>query len=85
MISQKITIEDLKRILHEGAGTDEEVDLGGDIIDTGFDELGYDSLALLETTARVTREYGITFDDNAATTARTPRELLDVINAGTSG
>lgn len=81
MAIREVTIEDLKRILREGAGTDGNVDLDGKILDTDFDVLGYDSLALLETAARITREYGITFDDEA-TSARTPRRFLKVVNAG---
>ncbi len=76
----KLTLDDLRRILLEGAGTDEGVDLDDNILDTTFDELGYDSLALLETAARITREYRIELDDDAATAARTPRELLALVN-----
>ena len=78
----EVTIEDLKRILRESAGTDENVDLDGEILDTDFDVLGYDSLALLETAARIMREYNVTFDDEAATSARTPRQFLKVVNGG---
>lgn len=85
MTSVEITIDDLKRILREGAGADEQVDLDGDIFDTEFEKLGYDSLALLETGARVTREFEIIFDDDAASLATTPRALLKVLNAGRSG
>jgi len=63
----------------EGAGIDEGTNLDGDILDTDFDDLGYDSLALLETAARITREYQIVIDDDAAI-ARTPRELLQLVN-----
>ncbi|MFI9812619.1 acyl carrier protein [Saccharothrix variisporea] len=80
MASQTITIDDLKRILRDAAGADEGVDLDGDILDAEFAELGYDSLALLETASRITREYGIKLDDDAAVGATTPRELLKVIN-----
>jgi act minimal PKS acyl carrier protein len=75
-----LTLNDLKRVLLEGSGTDEGVDLDADILDTTFDELGYDSLALLETAARISREYRIELDDDATTSARTPRELLDLVN-----
>ncbi|WP_370949745.1 acyl carrier protein [Amycolatopsis sp. cg5] len=77
----ELTLDSLKRILRDGAGADEAVDLDGDILDTEFDELGYDSLALLETVARITREYRIPLDDDAATSAKTPRELLALANA----
>jgi len=80
--SREVTIEDLKRILRESAGADENVDLAGEILDIDFDALGYDSLALLETAARITREYGVTLDDEAVTSARTPRRFLGVVNGG---
>ncbi|MFI1103532.1 MULTISPECIES: acyl carrier protein [Streptomyces] len=75
------TLDDLKRILLEAAGADEGVDLDGDILDTEFEVLGYESLALLETGGRIEREYGISLDDDALTDATTPRALIDVVNA----
>jgi act minimal PKS acyl carrier protein len=76
----RLTLDDLKRILLEGAGADEGVDLNGDILDSTFEELGYDSLALLETAGRIAREYHIALDDDAAIAAATPRALLDLAN-----
>lgn len=82
MPATPFTVEDLKRILREGAGTDENVDLdGGDVLDVPFEDLGYESLALLETGGRIEREYGIAFDDDTLTEARTPRDLVDAVNA----
>ncbi|GAB3965530.1 acyl carrier protein [Streptomyces sparsus] len=80
MPATQFTVEDLKRILLEGAGADESVDLDGDILDTDFEELGYESLALLETGGRIEREYGIQLEDSALTDARTPRALVEVVN-----
>jgi len=82
MPDRQITLDDLRRILVEGAGTPEGVDLGGDIIDVEFAALGYDSIAILETAARITQEYKIPLDDDAAATARTPREFLALVNDG---
>ncbi|MFD0039109.1 acyl carrier protein [Streptomyces anulatus] len=80
MSAQEFSLDDLKRILLEGAGADEGVDLDGDILDTEFESLGYESLALLETGGRIEREYGITLDDSALTDAATPRALLAAVN-----
>ncbi|OLR93228.1 acyl carrier protein [Actinokineospora bangkokensis] len=77
-----LSLDDLKRVLVESAGVQAGVDLDADILDTPFDDLGYDSLALLEAVARITREHRITFDDDAAATSRTPREFLALVNAG---
>ena len=74
------TLDDLRRILVAGAGTDESVDLDGDILDVTFQNLSYDSLALLETAGRIEREYGVSFDEGL-TDGATPRSLLAVVNA----
>ncbi|MFJ9349728.1 acyl carrier protein [Streptomyces sp. NPDC101237] len=80
MATQSFTLDDLKRILLEAAGADESVDLDGDILDTDFEELSYESLAILETCGRIEREYAITLDDSVVTEAKTPRELLALVN-----
>ncbi|GGV77844.1 actinorhodin polyketide synthase [Streptomyces gelaticus] len=74
------TLDDLKLILRTGAGTDEGVDLDGDILDTDFEALGYESLAMLETGSRIEREYDITLDEEALAEARTPRTLIAFVN-----
>lgn len=81
MSAAAFTLDDLKRILLEGAGAEEGVDLNGDILDTDFEELGYESLALLETGGRIEREWNITLDDSALTDAATPRALIETVNA----
>ncbi|MCU7825065.1 acyl carrier protein [Kitasatospora sp. DSM 101779] len=81
MPNTEFTIDDLRRILREGAGTEEGVDLDADILDTDFEELGYESLALLETCGRIEREYGVTLDDDALAGARTPRALLGLVHS----
>ncbi|MFB6889264.1 acyl carrier protein [Kitasatospora sp. NPDC056327] len=80
MSAQKFTEADLKRILREGAGTEEGVDLDGDILDDEFAALGYESLAMLETGGRIEREFGVTLDDDVLIEARTPRALIDAVN-----
>ncbi|MER0446340.1 acyl carrier protein [Streptomyces sp. NPDC006711] len=80
MSAQEFTIDDLKRILLEGAGAEEGVDLDSDILDTDFEELGYESLALLETGGRIEREYGISLDDDVFAENPTPRTLVAAIN-----
>jgi act minimal PKS acyl carrier protein len=75
-------LQDLRRILRECAGAEDGVNLDGEILDTDFDLLGYDSLALMETAARIARDYGIRIGDDALTAATTPRRLLDLLNAG---
>ncbi|BBC30337.1 hypothetical protein SGFS_016310 [Streptomyces graminofaciens] len=74
-------VGDLRRILREGAGADENVDLEGDILDVDFEALGYDSLARLETGGRIEREFRIKLADETLTEVATPRELIDAVNA----
>lgn len=81
MTDKEFTLDDLRRILLEAAGADEGTDLGTDILDTAFDALGYESLALLETGGCIEREYGISLDDDTLTTdALTPRALIETVN-----
>jgi acyl carrier protein len=78
--SKTLDLADLTRLLRESAGEEEGVDLDGDVLDTEFTELGYDSLALLQVIGRISREYGIEVPDDAAAEAETPRALLELIN-----
>ncbi|MFC8525931.1 acyl carrier protein [Nocardia sp. NPDC057227] len=72
------TVHDLRRILREGSGETEGLD--GEIDDLDFEALGYESLALLETTGRIKREYGVDLDDDAVIAATTPRALIALVN-----
>lgn len=80
-MAEQFTLTDLIQILREAAGADEGVDLDADILDTSFQDLGYDSLALLEAGSRIEREYAVALDDSTVTDATTPRALLKVVNA----
>ena len=75
-----LTLTDLKTILRAVAGEDEAISLDGDILDTPFTDLGYDSLALLETAGRITRDYGVALSEEDVDNSETPRSLLDRIN-----
>ncbi|MET7602498.1 acyl carrier protein [Streptomyces avermitilis] len=78
MSANRFTMNDLRRILREGAG--EEADLDGDIDGVTFQDLGYESLALLETGARIGREFGVELEDDTLIDAETPRQLVDAVN-----
>jgi act minimal PKS acyl carrier protein len=81
MTDREFTLSDLRRIVLEGAGADDSIDLDGDIVDTEFGALGYDSLALLETSTRIEREYDVRLGDEVVTDAKTPGELIAAVNA----
>ncbi|WP_017604192.1 acyl carrier protein [Nocardiopsis alkaliphila] len=75
-----MALTELMRILRDCAGQDESVDFEGDIADVPFEELGYDSLALLQAAGMAEREHNVRLEDEAVATATTPRELLATIN-----
>jgi act minimal PKS acyl carrier protein len=75
-----ITLDDLRRIMRESAGADESVDLDGDIAAVPFEELGYDSLALLEMSAVVRQEFDVVVPDGALEHSKTPQDAVDLIN-----
>ncbi|WP_199442837.1 acyl carrier protein [Umezawaea beigongshangensis] len=80
-----MTIDDLRTILVSCAGEEESADPRADISDVPFDDLGYDSLALMETGARIERDFGISLPDEVVAELRTPRALLDLINENLAG
>jgi len=75
----QLTIDRLKDLLRVSAGEDEFITLDGDITQTAFSELGYDSLALLETAALIKREFGVDVTDDI-TELPTPGDLLGTVN-----
>lgn len=79
-----LELTDLTALLRECAGEDEGVDLDGDILDVPFVDLGYDSLALLQTTGRIERDFDLVLDEEAVDEADTPRAYLDLVNRALS-
>ncbi|WP_275462019.1 acyl carrier protein [Streptomyces noursei] len=79
MTRPTFTFDDLKEILREGAGADPET-LAETSLDATFGDLGFESLALLETLGRIERQYDLALDDAAFTGATTPRALIDLVN-----
>jgi act minimal PKS acyl carrier protein len=75
-----LTIDDLRHILVECAGESEDINLSGDVMDVPFEQLGYDSLALIEAATRIQRTFGVSIPDGQVTELRTPRMLLSAVN-----
>lgn len=76
-----LELTDLTRLLRECAGEEEGVDLDGDdVLDALFADLGYDSLALLQTTGLIERQYDIMLDEEAMDEVETPRKYLELVN-----
>jgi minimal PKS acyl carrier protein len=78
---RQITLSELQDIMRECAGEDEDPLPLEQAADQPFGELGYDSLALLETQSRIKRDLGVEIPEDEFDAASTMRELVDVVNA----
>jgi act minimal PKS acyl carrier protein len=81
----QFTVDDLRDILRSSVGDTDLADLNGDINGILFDELGYDSLALLELCRQVETRYGVRMSDDAITEMTTPAAAVDYINVVLTG
>jgi act minimal PKS acyl carrier protein len=79
------TMDDLRRVMKAAVGVDDSVDLEADILDVGFTELGYDSLAMLEIASKIEKEFPARLPDDAVGDLRTPRLLVDHVNTQLAG
>lgn len=79
---KELTLEELKDALRTAAGEAGTLDAGSsDVLDAPFPDLGYDSLAIMETTAQVERRFGVKLPEEEAAELETPREYLAFVNA----
>ncbi|MEO3778514.1 acyl carrier protein [Micromonospora sp. B11E3] len=77
---RQITLHRLQSIMRECAGENEDAQPLADAANRTFEELGYDSLALLETQSRIHREFGVALPDEAVVTSSTPQAIVDHVN-----
>ncbi|MEU0656405.1 acyl carrier protein [Streptomyces albogriseolus] len=80
----RLELTELTALLRACAGEGEGIDLNGDVLDTPFLDLGYDSLALLQVTGIIERDHDVTLDEEALDEAETPRQYLDLVNGALS-
>ena len=71
---------ELRRLLLTAAGEPDDGAAPDDFADQDFEELGYDSLILIETAARIADQYGIQIPDELLFEMRRPGEILDIVN-----
>jgi act minimal PKS acyl carrier protein len=83
--STLFTLDDLRQIMRSCVGLDESVDLDGDIGGATFEDLGYDSLAVLETITRVGNKVGLVIPDDTAEKLNTPQSLVDYVTTQLAG
>jgi minimal PKS acyl carrier protein len=80
-MSKTMSIDDLHGILITCAGGGDDTEgPHSDISDIPFEDLGYDSLALIETATRLKLYHGVVIPDEQIVEVRTPKELLDLVN-----
>lgn len=75
----EFTLADLTRFMRQAAGQDDAVDLDGDIMDVAFTDLGYDSLAIIETANLAQRELGVIIPEAEIADTETPRQFLALV------
>lgn len=77
----EVSVESVAAVLREAAGDDDDVQLDEASFQEPLTDLGFDSLAILEVTALVKREFGVAISDDEMETVRTPADLLARIRA----
>jgi act minimal PKS acyl carrier protein len=79
-MSKTMSVDELRGILIACAGGEDTEAFRGDISEITFDDLGYDSLALIETATRLKLDHGVIIPDELITEVRTPADLLELVN-----
>jgi minimal PKS acyl carrier protein len=74
------TLDEFITIMRECAGEDESINLSGEIDEVDFEELGYDSLALMEAASWVQRSYHLVFPEDELARVRTPAAFVTLVN-----
>lgn len=74
------TLDDLVRIMRQSAGEYLETGPAGEVAENSFDELGYDSLALLELAARIQQEFPVTMPDESIEHMKSPAQTVEYVN-----
>jgi minimal PKS acyl carrier protein len=77
----QMTLRELRDIMNECAGADESAQSLEDAPDESFENLGYDSVSLLETQGRVKRDYGVEISEDDLDQITTPREFVEFCNS----
>ena len=80
-MSHTFTLDELRELMQACAGVEDDIDLSADIDDIEFEELGYDSLAVLEVASHVQRKYSVPMPDECVEYMKTLRLAVEYINA----
>jgi minimal PKS acyl carrier protein len=77
---QGFSLDDLRAIMRSAAGEGDDYDLDGDIAETPFADLGYDSLALLEVSSQIRQAHAVSVPDGALHGESTPGGTVRLVN-----
>jgi act minimal PKS acyl carrier protein len=75
----EFTLDDLTRVIRQCAG-EGDTDMAGAAPDATFADLGYDSLALLETAAVIQHQYQVAIPEGALAGTGTLAGAVDLVN-----
>ncbi len=72
--------DDLSGIMRQCAGLDHALSLDGAVLEISYEEMGFDSLALLEVQAEIERQLGVRFAEDAMELSSTPAITISYVN-----
>lgn len=75
-----LRLVDIQDLINLGQGGN-PLAIDESMLDSEFDDIGVDSLALVELVDRIQETCRLRIDDDVVQTLRTPRRLLDFVNA----
>ena len=73
-------LDDLRKIMEQVSDEDDELNLDGDIAEQPFDELGLDSLGVLDLMTRIQQDWHVAVPDEVISTARVPQDVVDFVS-----
>lgn len=77
---QRFTAADLMRIIKVAAGEDDGLRLEEKVLDRTFEDLGYDSLAIMETASLIEREFKVILPEETVSEIETPEAFIALVN-----
>jgi act minimal PKS acyl carrier protein len=78
----EFTVDDLRQVVREVAGADAGVDVEGAAPSATYEEIGLDSLAVLEITARLTQRTGREIPEGLVEKETSLQATVDLLHSG---
>jgi act minimal PKS acyl carrier protein len=73
--------DDLTGIMRKCAGMEDTAQLDGPVLELSYEEMGYDSLAVLEIQGQIERIFGVPLGDDAIDRMPTPGRTISYVNS----